>query len=116
MNFLAVIHDGAHRRDDRRRAAQAALGKFADLRQLHGALLHLHAEIILRHLYQTAPGDGGKDRAGLGGDQLAVFGNEDQVGAAGFLDVGAGGGIHVDVFVVALLVGVHNIVKAHGVV
>ena len=102
MNFLAVIHNGAHRGDDRRRAAQAALGKFTDLRQLHGALLHLHAEIILRHLYQAAPGDRGKYGAGLGGDQLAVLGNEDQVGAAGLLDVGAGGGVHVDVFVTLL--------------
>ena len=30
--------------------------------------------------------------------------------------MGAGGGIHVDVLVIALLVGVHNVVKAHGVV
>ena len=116
MNFLAVIHNGAHRGDDRRRAAQAALGKFADLCQLHGALLHLHAEIILRHLQQAAPGDGGENGVGLGGDQLAVLGDENHVGAAGLLDVGAGSGIHVDVLVVALLMGVHNVVKAHGVV
>ena len=111
-----MIHNGTHRGDDRRRAAQAALGKFADLCQLHRALLHLHAEIILRHLQQAAPGDGGENGVGLGGDQLAVLGDENHVGAAGLLNVGAGGGVHVDVLVKALLVGVHNVVKAHSVV
>ena len=52
----------------------------------------------------------------LGVTSLPSLVTKNHVGAAGFLDVGAGGGVHVDVLVKALLVGIHNVVKAHGVV
>ena len=110
-----MVHDGAQGRDDGSGAAQAGLGEVTDFAEGHGALLHFHAQILLVNILQRAAGDGGQDGVGLGGDQGVAL-DEDDVGAAGLLDVGAGGGVHIHVLVVALLVGIHDVVKAHGVV
>ena len=115
VDLPAVIHDGAQGGDNRGGAAQAGLLKIADLAEGDGTLLHLHAQVLLGDVQQGTAGDGGQNGVRQGGDQGVAL-DENHVGSAGFLDMGAGGGIQIDVLVIALLVGVHNVVQAHGIV
>ena len=114
--LLAVIHNLADGRDHRRGAAQAGFREIAQLLNAHHTLFHLQVQVVLGNLDQGTAGDGGQDGIGLGNHQLAVLGHEQDVGAAGLLNVGAGRGIHIEVFVIALLMGFHNVIKAHGVI
>ena len=76
----------AHRADDGRGAAQAALDEVAveDLLELDGAFDDVHAAVVLGHHHQRAAGDGGQDgvRVALGDDQVALLVDEEDVGAA----------------------------------
>ena len=113
-----MVVDLADRGDDRCGAAQAALGEGSVLDFLQGdfALGDAEAQVIAGNGDQGAAGDGGQDGGGLGHDQVAVLGDEEDVGAAGFLDLGAGCRIQVDIFSEAPVVGVHDGVQAHGIV
>ena len=115
MNQTAVVVDGTHRGDDSSGAAEAALFELVDFAEGHVTLFHFHAQIFLGNMDDGTTGNGGQDGFGLGGHQGVAL-DEDDVGAAGLLDVGAGGGIQVDVLVIALLVGIHDGIQAHGIV
>ena len=86
-NLLAVVVNQTDRADDRRRAAQAAFREIRHFREIHLALFHRPMQVLFRHDEQAAAGDGGQDGVALGRDQLAVLGDENEVRAAGFLDL-----------------------------
>ena len=111
-----MVVDLADRGDNCRGTAEAALRKVLDLVQIYLALFYLHAQIVLCHVADGTAGDGRKDTAGLRGNQLVVLCDEDHIGSAGLFDLGAGSRIKVYVLVKALLVGVYDGVKAHGIV
>ena len=111
-----MVNDLADGRDDGGSAAEAGFGEIGHFGEGHFALFHFHAEVVLGNVEQGAAGDGRQDAVALGSDELAVLGDEDEVGAAGLFHLGAGGGVEVHVFSVALAMGVHDGVEAHGVV
>ena len=61
-------------------------------------------------------GDGGQDGIRLRRDEGTVFCDENEVSSARLLDIRARCGIEVQVFVIALLVRVNYLIKAHCVV
>ena len=88
-DLLAVVVDAAERGNDRCGAAQARLSEVAVLDLLEGddTLGDLEAQVVLRDIVDAAAGDGRQDALGSGDDQVAVLVDEDDVGAAGLLDL-----------------------------
>ena len=111
-----MIDDLADGGNDRRRAAESAFCHVGQLGEINLALLNGETEIFLCHVDETAAGDRGKNAVRLRGNDLALLRDEEDVRAAGFLDLGAGLGVEIDVLVVALLVRVYDVVEAHRVV
>jgi len=115
-DFLAMVDYLADGRDDGGRTAEAGFGKIGHFGKQHFTFFHFHAEVVLGDMEQGAAGDGRQDALALGSDELAVLGDEDEVGAAGLFHLGAGGGVEIHVFGIALTMSVHDGVEAHGVV
>ena len=71
---------------------------------------------MLGHIEDGAAGDGRKDAVGLGSHHGVVLCNEDEVGSSGLLHICSCGSVQIHIFIIALLVGVHDGVEAHGIV
>ena len=79
-------------------------------------MLHFHAQHMFCNVAERAPCDRRQNRSGFGCDNGAVFGYKQEVCAAGFLNIGSGCRVKVQIFVIALFMRLHNGVQAHGVV
>ena len=101
--FVGV--DEAHRGEHRGRAAEAAFLEVLDLVEANLAFNNLEAEIVFADVDERAPGDRRKNRVRPRNDERVVLINEEDVGAAGFLNVGAGLRIEVEVLGIAVAVG-----------
>lgn len=90
--------------------------KSATSESAHGPFFDLHAQHMLADPEQRTAGDGGQDGIRLRRDEGTVFCDENEVSSARLLDIRARCGIEVQVFVIALLVRVNYLIKAHCVV
>jgi len=93
LDGLVIVGDLAHGTDDRRRTAKAGLDEVAvhDLADLDRSLVDLHAQHVGGDGHERAARDGGEDgvRVAHGHHERALFVDEDDVGTACLLDIGA---------------------------
>ncbi len=117
-DLLAVVVDASKRGNNGCGAAQTRFFEDSgfNFSESDHALCDLEAQIVLRDIVDAAACDGGQDAVGCRDDQVAVLIDEDDVGAAGLLDLGAGGGIEIEVLRESFPVGFHNRQQAHRVV
>ena len=101
-DFLAVVNDLANRGDNSCGTAQTHSAKSL-LRLVYFTLFGLHAKVISCNLQDRTACDRRKDAVGLRSYQLAVFGDKDNVCAAGLLDLGTCLRIQVDVLIETVL-------------
>lgn len=111
-----MVYDLAHRGDDCSRTAESALGKILYFIQKNLPLLNFQSQIMFCHIDQGTSGNGRQNAVGFWCYHSVVFGDKQEVGAACLFHLCSGAGIQIHIFIKTLAVGIHNGVKAHGVI
>ena len=115
-DLFAVVVDLADWGDNGGGAAEAAFNKFRHFGEEDFALFHLHAEDVLSDVGHGAAGDGWQDGVRFWRDEGAILGDEEEVCAAGFFNLGAGCWVEIHIFSKSCFVCFLAGVEAHGVV
>ena len=105
-DFFAVVYDLSDWRDNCCSTAKSAFCKIFYFVQIYFTFFDFQSEIMFCNLQDRTACDRRKDAVGLRSYQLAVFGDKDNVCAAGLLDLGTCLRIQVDVLIETVLMSI----------